>query len=165
MSKKPPRTPPMPLPGSKIGYVSTNRTIAQATAPGSTPATSQSRSFVDTYFTKVPVEGEAPEIIYNGDRVWVKVILTLETAGPVAVGNLSSITPVLSGKGMLLETDEPAEFFIAQGTRLYVAATGINRIKRVIEPLPWLETISGMISQLLGAGGIAPAIANLGSKL
>ena len=58
-----------------------------------------------------------------GDR------LTLENAGPVAVGTMSAITPVLSGKGELLETDVPRTFYIAKGTRLYIAATGVNRVK------------------------------------
>lgn len=164
MSKKPPRTPPMPLPGSKIGYVSTNRTIAQATVPGSTPGTSESRTFIDTYFTKIPVFGEPTEIVYNGDRAWAKVILTLETAGPVAVGNSSQISPVLSGKGMLLETEVPTEFVIAKGTRLYISAAGINRIKRVVEPLPWLESITSLIAQLMGVVS-APIVHPSGPKI
>src|SRR5262245_3660571 len=130
---------------AKIGVVSTEQTVAQAPEPATTAGAGETQTFVDTYFTKVPVVGQPTEIIYNGDRLWARVTLTLETAGPVAVGNMASISPVLSGKGQLLETDVPLSFYIAKGTRLYVAAAGINRIKRVIEPVPWLETITGML--------------------
>jgi hypothetical protein len=139
-----------PFNGSKIGHVSTNRTVAQMPKPADTTGGSENRTFVDTYFTKAPVDGEPTEIIYNGDRMWAKITLTLETAGPVAVGNSSSITPVLSGKGQLLETDVPAVFFISKGTRLYVAAAGINRVKRIVEAVPWLETITGLLGSLIG---------------
>jgi hypothetical protein len=136
---------------TKIGPVSLNRTIAQSPEPADTPGGSDHRTFVDTYFTKVPVVGQATDIIYNGDRTWAKITLTLETAGPVAVGNMSAIAPVLSGKGQLLETDVPTVFFIGQGTRLYVSAAGVNRVKRVIEPVPWLETIAGLVKGVVGA--------------
>ena len=149
--------------GSKIGHVSTNRTVAQSPKPADTTGGSENRSFIDTYFTKAPVDGQATDIIYNGDRLWAKVTLTLETAGPVAVGNSSSITPVLSGKGQLLETDVPTIFFIAKGTRMYVAASGINRVKRIVEPVPWLETIAGLVGTLIGARP-APAPVSAGPK-
>ena len=162
MSKLPPmftgrRNPASPGPGSKIGPISLDRTRAQSPEPADTTGAAEHRTFVDTYFTKVPVSGEPTDIIYNGDMVWAKVTLTLETAGPVAVGNLSSITPVLSGKGQLLETDVPTEFFIAKGTRLYIAAAGINRVKRVIEPIPWLEVIAGLVGGVVRALGGATA--------
>jgi hypothetical protein len=135
---------------SKIGAVSTNRTVAQAPSPAVTTGSAETQAFIDTYFTKVPVLGQPTEIIYNGDRQWAKVTLTLETAGPVAIGNMASITPVLSGKGQLLETDTPLTFYIAKGTKLYIAAAGINRIKRVIEAVPWLETLTGLMGALAG---------------
>lgn len=151
---------------SKIGPVSTDRAMAQSPQPADTTGGAEHRSFVDTYFTKVPVVGEATDIIYNGDRMWAKVTLTLETAGPVCVGNLSSITPVLSGKGQLLETDVPTIFFIGKGTRLYIAAAGINRVKRIVEPVPWLETIAGLIGSVIGSlRGGASVVAAVKSKL
>ncbi len=164
MSKLPPfvtgrRPASNPGAASKIGPVSLDRTRAQSPQPADTTGAAEHRTFVDTYFTKVPVPGQDTDIIYNGDMLWAKVTLTLETAGPVAVGNLSSITPVLSGKGQLLETDKPTDFFIAKGTRLYIAAAGINRVKRVIEPIPWLEVITGLIGGVLRALGGATAAA------
>lgn len=152
MSKLPPnlvarRTPrPLGAPISKIGNISLDRNVAQSPEPARIVGQGEHRTFVDTFFTRVPIAGEDTDVIYNGDNMWAKVTLTLETAGPVVVGNLSGITPVLSGKGQLLETDQPTTFTIAKGTRLYVAATGINRIKRVVEPFPWLETLQGQVS-------------------
>ena len=145
MNKLPPR-PSL----SKIGPVSLDRNVAQAPAPADTVGGGEIKTFIDTYFTKIPVDGEPTDIIYNGDRLWAAVTLTLETAGPVAVGHMSSIAPVLSGKGQLLETGRPTTFIIAKGTRIYVVATGINRIKRTIEPIPWLEMISGLVSRIAG---------------
>lgn len=158
--RRPPARPGAPA-ASKIGPISLDRNRAQSPEPANTTGDAEHRTFVDTYFTRVPQPGDDTDIIYNGDNMWARVTLTLETAGPVAVGNLSSISPVLSGKGQLLETDVPSTFWIAKGTRLYVSATGINRVKRVVEPIPWLETLTGLVGSLVGAvrGGQAPQIA------
>lgn len=158
------RPPPQPgQQGSKLGPVSLNRNVAQSPEPADTTGGSEHRTQVDTYFTRVPVAGEPTDIVYNGDMVWAKITLTLETAGPVAVGNLSSIIPALSGRGQLLETDVPTVFFIAKGTRLYITATGVNRVKRVVEPIPWLETITGLVSSLLRGAGAA--VSSVRSKI
>jgi len=133
---------------SKIGAVSLDRTKAQIAQPAVTTSSSDLKTYIDTYFTRVPVVGQETPIIYNGDRTWARVTLTLETAGPVAVGNQATLAPVLSGKGQLLETDVPTVFYVAKGTRLYEVSTGINRIKRVIEPLPWLEPITGSLASI-----------------
>jgi hypothetical protein len=128
--------------------MSTNRLRAEAHQPGLTVGAAEHRTFVDTYFTQIPVVGQDTPIIYAADRLWVKLTLVLETAGPVAVGNQSGLAPVLSGKGQLLETDVPSTFYLAKGERMFVLATGINRIKRVIEPIPWLETIQGQLDRV-----------------
>lgn len=133
--------------GSKLPPVSMSRTVAQTTQPSAENGAGENRAKFFTYFTKLG----PTETLYNGDRQWASVILTLETAGPVAVGDSSSIVPVLSGKGQLLETDVPTTFTIAKGTRLYVAATGINRIKVEIAPYPWMEQIVGLITNLIAA--------------
>ena len=95
-------------------------------------------------------------MLYNGDRMWARVILTLETAGPVAVGQSSQLQPVLSGKGQLLETGVPTPFTIAKGNRLYIAATGVNRVKVVVEPFPWLEQLTGLLNVIMGSGAPVP---------
>lgn len=142
----------------KIGTVSLDRATAQAPMPSDSVGGGEIRTFIDTYFTRIPVDGQPTDIIYNGDRLWAQVTLTLETAGPVAIGHMSSIAPVLSGKGQLLETGVPTTFIIAKGTRLYVVATGINRIKRTIEPIPWLEMFAGLLQRLAGTRPATPRV-------
>ena len=133
---------------SKLGQVSApNRNIATAPAPEADQGRTESRTYAQTYFTKVSNE---TAILYNGDRQWARVTLELETAGPVVVGTQQKITPVLSGKGMLLVTNEPKTLTIAKGTRLYIASTSINRVTVQVEPLPWLEQITGTLRALVG---------------
>lgn len=119
-----------------------DRSVADAPPIASQQGQAQDKTDIKTYLTD---PDGVSRIIYNGDRLWAKVVLWLETAGPVAVGNMANITPVLSGKGELLETGEPMEFIIAKGTRLYIASTSINRVKFKVEPLPWMEQITGTI--------------------
>jgi hypothetical protein len=141
--------------GSKISPVSTDRGVAQPGAqPSSRTGTGENRTQSYTYFTRQPSPGESTPILYNGDRLWVKVKLTLETAGPVAVGQNSQLSPVLSGKGTLLQTNVEREFTIAKGTRLYIQATGVNRVSVTIEPLPWLEQIVGLIMSVADRLGL-----------
>ena len=99
---------------------------------------------ITTYLTQVGIPDPklGTPILYNGDRTWAKVTLTLETAGPVAVGTDAVLEPIFSGKGQLLLTDVPMTFTIGKGSRIYVLATALNRIKVTIEPLPWLEQIT-----------------------
>jgi hypothetical protein len=121
--------------------------------PSGDAGAGNNRSQLSTFFTKVPVVGEPTTVLYSGDRLWADVTLTLETAGPVAVGTASQITPVLSGRGALLETGTPLTFRIAKGSKLYIAATAVNRVKMFIQPVPWLEQITGLL--LRAATGIA----------
>lgn len=136
--------------GSKIGYDPTQPLDRTKATPAQQPQIQQgkaeARAMFDTYFTKAG----RTEIIYNGDRQWARITLTLETAGPVSVGNAQQLTPVLSGKGILLQTNVPVAFTIAKGTRLYIAATGVNRVKRMVEPVPWLEQITGLLTGIFG---------------
>lgn len=137
---------------SKIGQTSLgDRAVASAPEPSIN--VSDSRLQATTYFTKVPVIGEPTAVLYSGDRLWARVTLTLETAGPVAVGFMSQITPVLSGRGQLLMTGEPTVFDVAKGNRLYIAATAVNRVKFSVQPLPWLEQISALLGRMAGGFG------------
>ena len=144
------KTPNAKTPISKIGPVSTDRNVAQVPQPSSDTATVDGKTLIQTYFTRVPGVGDETPIIYNGDRLWAKITLTLETAGPVVVGTQSGLAPVLSGKGQLLATGDPATFHIMKGVRLYILSTGVNRVKFVTEPIPWLEMITGLVGQLVG---------------
>lgn len=138
--------------GSKIGGITQlgSRAVADAHQPSADLGKGQNRTQAFTWFTKVPVPGESTPILYNGDRLWTRLVLTLETAGPVAVGTSSSLAPVLSGKGQTLETGVPTQFTIAKGTRLYVASSSVNRIKVTVEPVPWLEQITATLGLILG---------------
>ena len=104
------------------------------------------RADVYTYFTEA---GETKEL-YSAEN-WVRIKLELQTAGPVAVGTSALLTPVLSGRGMLLGTNVPFEAYLPKGTRFYIAAGAVNRVNVTIEPVPWLEQISGEIGRVAGA--------------
>lgn len=123
----------------------TNRNMGSVQAPSPTIAGAELTTEISTFFAKPSSE---PVIIYNGDRQYAQIVLTLETAGPVAVSTKQNIAPTLSGKGALLETGVPLSFFLAKGNRLYVSTTSLNRIKVVIQPVPWLEQIAGILGSL-----------------
>jgi hypothetical protein len=89
--------------------------------------------------------------LYSGDRTWARITVTLETAGPVAIGTKANITPVLSGKGILLRTGVPKTFDIAKGDNLYIASNAVSRLSLEIQPLPWLEQMAGSISMVADA--------------
>jgi hypothetical protein len=126
-----------------------NPSIATAPEPGAGQTSAQTTTEASTYFTKG--DGETHKL-YQADRLWVTVTLTLETAGPVSVGFRSAITPVLSGKGQLLATGVPTKFVVAKGNnQLYIASTSVNRVKVTIEPLPWLEQITATARALVDA--------------
>lgn len=153
-----PKPPPMSKPrvgnatviskasSSKIDPVLMDRQIATGQAPKPTQGWDQ-KTDAYTFFTKAPIVGQAgPDIIYNADRLWATVVLLLETAGPVAWGTKSQITPVLSGKGILLQTGVPTRITVGKGSRIYVAATTVNRVSVLVEPLPWLEQITALLT-------------------
>ncbi len=104
-----------------------------------------------TYFTR-PADGSKD---FHAANRWERVELQLETAGPVAVSTRQEIEPVLSGKGILLPPDgEPIEFILSKGDRLFIAAESINRVKVIIEPIPWLEQILMSINKLISLFGL-----------
>lgn len=143
--------PPSRPPGTgKFAPVSLNPSIAQVRAPAATTGQAENRIEVSTYLTKAG----GTFVLYNADRMWAKVTLTLRTAGPVSVGQHANLTPVLSGRGQQLQTGVPTPFNVAKGSKLYIAATGVNPVGVVIEAYPWLETITGLTG---AASGVVPA--------
>jgi hypothetical protein len=96
------------------------------------------RTEIYTYFTRA--NGQT-ELIYSAEN-WVRIKLQLETAGPVAIGTSANLEPVLSGRGLLLDTSEEFEANLPKGTRVYIISETINRVSVTIEPIPWLEQIS-----------------------
>lgn len=133
---------------SKLGSTSTDRTMGAVQAPSATIAGAELTTEMYTYIAKPPTDGQL-QVLYNADRQYVQVVLTLETAGPVAVATKQQMLPVLSGKGQLLETGVPLSFFLSKGNRLWVAATAINRIKVTVQPIPWLEQFAGLLGLLV----------------
>lgn len=115
------------------------------TAAASDFLSSERRTTATTYLTDVG----GTKVLYPGDKRWAKVTLVLETAGPVAVGTAANLTPVLSGKGILLTTNVAKEIIIAKGDKLYIAATSVNRVQLVIESYPWIEQIAGTLTKVV----------------
>lgn len=149
---------------SKIAPVSMDRNSAQIRPPAMTTGESESKIQISTYQTTVQ-SGAA--VLYNGDRMWARVTLTLEGAGPVCVGEQANLFPVLSGKGVLLSTGVPTTFNIAKGNRLFIAANSVQRVKVVIEAYPFLETITGLLGAVASAlkAPISAAVARVLSKV
>lgn len=139
-----PKSPPASA-TTKIGPVSVDRTVASVPAPAAT-GPGDNRTQVSTYLTKP----RGTDILYNGDRLWAKLTLTLQTAGPVAVGQQQSLRPVLGGAGTLLTPGVPYVVTIGKGTRLYIAANTVNRVAVQVEPFPWLENITGLAGKIAG---------------
>ncbi len=102
-------------------------------------------SFVTRTFTYQTIAGGAIKTLYTANIPWARVKLLLETAGPVAVSTSQQFLPVLSGRGILLQTGVEREITLAKGSQLYVASPTVNRISVVVEPVPWLEQILGGI--------------------
>lgn len=118
---------------------------------GETPKHLQNdRTEVFTYFTR-----PGPTQLFYSAENWVRLKMTLETAGPVAVGQRADLTPVTSGKGRLLDIADEFEVILAKGTRFYIASGSVNRVSVTIEPIPWLEQISGEVNRV--ASSIAAA--------
>lgn len=141
---------------SKIPHFNLDRHRAQAPTPADTPGGGENRIQISTFFTKVSAPGEPEQIIYNGDRIWARVTLTLLTAGPVAVGQSSQLGSASSGRGVLLPTGTPVVFNLAKANQLYVTAAAINSISVLIEPIPWLETLTGLLTAM-AAGAPQPS--------
>lgn len=113
-------------------------------APAPTAVTPASKTRMFTYFT---VAGET-KLLYSAET-WVKARLVLENAGPVAVGTDQNLTPVLSGKGVLLPTNIEIEFYLSRGDRIFIAAEAINRVRFIVEPVPYLGSIQSALDAIV----------------
>lgn len=124
-----------------------NKTLQRAvpTVPGGGDAQPQAPKQTRSY-TYIAGAGPTRQLLVTDS--WSRVRLTLRSAGPVAVGTLTALEPITSGKGILLQTDEPYETMLPGGTRLYIAAGAVNRVNVTIEPIPWMEQIAGQLEQL-----------------
>lgn len=96
-----------------------------------------------TRFTVPTADGEQT-LVYSAEK-WVRIILTLQTAGPVAAGTSANLKPVAQGRGISLIQNIPTPFILPRGDRLYIASDTVDRIAIIIEPIPWLEEIAGLL--------------------
>lgn len=131
------------LPGKVQAQVQANTLSQPTTIDPEIPAFT-GRTEINTYFTKVG----GNRLLYQAES-WVILRLLLETAGPVAVGARDDVEPVLSGKGILLPTDVEIEFPLAKGNRVFITATAINRVRLIIQPVPWQEQQTSIMGSLL----------------
>jgi hypothetical protein len=127
---------------------------------GETPLQLQTyRTEIYTYFT---IANGQTELLYSAEN-WVRAKLTLETAGPVAIGTSQNLEPVLSGRGRLLDTDLEYEAFLPRGTRLFIISETVNRVSVTIEPVPWLEQID--VDGKASAANVIAAIERVGATI
>jgi hypothetical protein len=117
------------------------------------------RTEIYSYFTEASSE---TQLMYSAEN-WVKIKLTLQTAGPVSVGTSASIVPAISGRGILLDTGVPFETNLAKGTRFYVTSETVNRINVTIEPIPWLEQIDE--DAISSQGAVRKAVMDIGHSI
>lgn len=92
-------------------------------------------------------QGDERNLVYSAEK-WVRVILTLTTAGPVLIGTQQNLNPAQPGQGIVLQQDVATPIVLPRGDRLYMASTSIDAISVVIEPIPWLEEITALLCKL-----------------
>jgi hypothetical protein len=131
------RTSPLIPPGNKAAQ----NAMPAAPRVVSPQITNSVKQDIYTYLT----DSSDEQTLYTGDQEWTTLTLTLETAGPVAVSTRQGIRPVLSGKGILLPTGVPMTFQLSKGNKLYIAATGVNRVKVMVEQTAWAQQILGAV--------------------
>ncbi len=154
------------------GIVLQPNKVAQVAVPtGVVPSPRQEATTygTDTY-TYFTIVGQSPQPLYTGDQEWAKLTLVLETAGSVAVSIRKTVTPVLSGKGILLTTNVPLSLTMPKGSRLYIAATAVNRVKVTVESIAWQEQQLGALVRGFSAlasifGPVSSAMGALTARL
>jgi hypothetical protein len=163
MPRFPSRIPSAVVSGVARTLAAKNKEAARAlpdSKGGETPKSLQSyRTSVYTYFTRNTGE---TLLLYSAEN-WVRIKLTLETAGPVAIGTNANLGNVLSGQGRLLDTDEEFETYLPKGNRLYAVSESVNRVAVTIEPVQWMEQLSNQ--QEMQTASIQSAINQLGRTL
>lgn len=139
------------------------RAMERAVPTTNVPSPDQRRgNFVSQAYTYLTAAGGEAKQLYTANIEWSRVKLFLETAGPVAVAFKQSFTPVLSGKGDTLPTGIWFEVDVAKGNVLWIASPTVNRVKVIIQPLPWMEQILGGVVR--GADAIVKMIASATGK-
>lgn len=93
--------------------------------------------------------GSEKNLVYSAEK-WVRVVATLQTAGPVIMGTGSNLSPNTPGQGILLTQNTPVAIVLPRGNRLYMVSNAVDRVAIVIENIPWLEEIAAMLCRLTG---------------
>lgn len=119
----------------KLAITTERQRIASEGTPG-VPAHNEQGTNMYTFFT---VPGENTQLF--SAQGWLRVRLMLTSAGPVDVSTRQNVTPVLSGRGITLQTNVEAEFVLGPADRLYAGAASVNRVNVTVEPIPWLKSI------------------------
>lgn len=135
-----------PVSSDKIGLPSRG---LDRTAASIEPLNPTQGDTLSKYFTYITKNDGVTYVLYNGDRRWTKITLTLESSGPVSVGDASNLGAVTSATGVLLQTNQPLVFTVGKGTKLYIAATAVSRVKVFIEPIPWMEQIAAFTAGVM----------------
>lgn len=91
---------------------------------------------------------------YTTNR-WIRVTLTLQTAGPVVVATRADVVPVNTGKGASLMPGVPLTMTLPRGSTLYYGCASVQRFSVVVEPIPWANEIAGKIDDVASALGVA----------
>jgi hypothetical protein len=82
---------------------------------------------------------------------WIRVRLTLQTAGPVSVGTREDLGNVLSGQGVLLTTDEEIHWDLDREDRLFWVAESINRVRFSVERIAYGESYDQSLKEIARA--------------
>lgn len=131
------------IPGPEQSQIRTNVAIGVTEGEPAIPA-AQGRTEISTYFTK----DSGDHLLYQAEG-WVKLRLMLITAGPVDIGTRDQVSPVGSGKGIPLPQDVEVVFPLVKGNRIFITAVAVNRVRFIIEPIPWAEQITTMLGSML----------------
>lgn len=85
---------------------------------------------------------------------WLEVHLILETAGPVAVGDVEDLFPIGSGRGLLLPFNQSVTFKLSPSSRIFIASATPDTISVRMNAIPGLDQILKAIG---AAGALSPA--------
>ena len=138
-----PVKPPLPTAHSQ--------TLSRAIPTINTPQPDQAAGNYNTTLSTVFTKAGAITLLYSAERAWMRLTITLETAGPVEVSSVSNFKPFLSGKAQALQTGVPLIYDCAKGSRVWVGAGTVERLKLTVQPLPWLEQITGAAGAIMAA--------------
>ena len=131
------------IPG--VAKAQAQRAAAAKEGPSQVPE-AEGRTSISTYFTKPGGDF----VLYEADSwAWVNVMLL--DAGPVDVGTRDKISPVNSGKGGALVTNQNFRFPVRKGERVYITANAINRVRLTIEPVPFGEQVLSLMDSIRSA--------------